>query len=132
MTIHPLALSLLPEAFAVCRFAPGTPLPEWVQTDSFFSFSGTPEETSLVCSMISIPSDVKADRGWRCFKIQGPLPFSLVGVLNSVTVPLAQAHISIFAVSTYDTDYILIKESVLPQALSILTDAGHTILPEIS
>lgn len=127
MTIHPLTLSLLPETFAICRFHPGTPLPKWVQTNSFFSLTNTPEEVSLVCLMEAIPSDVNADRDWRCFKLQGPFPFSLVGILNSVTVPLAQANLGIFAISTYDTDYILVKKDALSQAVSILTEAGHTI-----
>jgi hypothetical protein len=127
MTIHPLTLFLLPETFAICRLDPGTPLPNWVQTNSFFSLTNTSEEISLVCLLESLPSDVNADRDWRCFKLQGPIPFSLAGILNSVTVPLAQANLGIFAISTYDTDYVLVKKEVLPQALSALTDAGHTI-----
>src|ERR1051326_5001599 len=127
MTIHPLTLFLLPETFAICRLDPGTPLPNWVQTKSFFSLTNTPEEISLVCLMEILPSEVDADRDWRCFKLQGPFPFSLVGILNSVTGPLAQANLGIFAISTYETDYVLVKKEVLPQALSALTDAGHTI-----
>ena len=127
MTIHPQTLFLLPETFAICRFRPGTPLPTWVQTDSFFSLTNTPEEVSLVCLMEGIPSDVNADRDWRCFKLQGPFPFSLVGILNSITVPLAQANLGIFAISTFDTDYILVKKDAVSQAISTLTEAGHTI-----
>jgi hypothetical protein len=127
MTIHPLTLFLLPETFAICHLAPGTPFPDWVQTNSFFSLTNTSEEISLVCLMESLPSDVEADRDWRCFKLPGPIPFSLAGILNSVTLPLAQANLGIFAISTYDTDYVLVKQEVLPQALSALTDAGHTI-----
>jgi hypothetical protein len=127
MTIHPLTLFLLPETFAICHFAPGTPFPDWVQTNSFFSLTNTSEEISLVCLMETIPSEVDADRNWRCFKLQGPIPFSLTGILNSITLPLAQASLGIFAISTYDTDYVLVKQEVLPQALSALTDAGHTI-----
>ncbi|HEY4385080.1 MAG TPA: ACT domain-containing protein [Ktedonobacteraceae bacterium] len=127
MTIHPLTLSLLPETFAICRFQPGTPLPKWIRTDSFFSLTNTSEEVSLVCLMETIPSDVNADGDWRCFKLHGPFPFSLVGILNSVTVPLAQAHIGIFAISTYDTDYVLVKKDAVSQAVSVLTEAGHVI-----
>jgi uncharacterized protein len=127
MTIHPLTLFLLPETFAICRLAPGTPLPDWVQTNAFFSLTNTSEEVSLVCPQESLPSDVNADRDWRCFKLQGPIPFSLTGILNSITAPLAQASLGIFAISTYDTDYVLVKQEVVPQALSALTDAGHTI-----
>lgn len=129
MTIHPLMLFLLPETFAVCQFAPGTPLPDWVQTNSLFSLTNTSEEVSLVCLVESLPPDVDADRDWRCFKLQGPIPFSLTGILNAITMPLAQANLGIFAIFTYDTDYVLVKQEVLPQALSALTDAGHTIHP---
>ena len=100
---------------------------EWVQANSFFSVTNTSEDLSLVCLMESVPSDVEADRDWRCFKLQGPIPFSLTGILNSLTMPLAQANLGIFAISTYDTDYVLVKQEVLPQALSALTEAGHTI-----
>lgn len=127
MTIQPLTLLLLPEDFAICRMNPGTSLPAWVQTSSFFSLSSTVEETSIVCRMESIPPDIAADQDWRCFKLQGPFPFSLVGILNSVTVPLAEAGIGIFAISTYDTDYVLVKKSNLSQALSALKEVGHTI-----
>jgi uncharacterized protein len=87
MTIHPLTLFLLPETFAICRLDPGTPLPNWVQTNSFFSLTNTSEEISLVCLMESLPSDVNDDHDWRCFKLQRPIPFSLTGILNSITAP---------------------------------------------
>jgi hypothetical protein len=128
MTIHPQTLSLLPETFAICRLAKGASLPQWVRTDLFFSITGTPDELSLVCPAEPVPEDVQADRGWKCFKLHGPFPFSLVGILNSVTIPLAQANIGIFAVSTYDTDYVLVKEHDLQQAIAALTQAGHSIL----
>jgi hypothetical protein len=127
MASHPLTLFLLPETFAICQFAPGTPFPDWVPTNSFFSVTNTSDELSLVCLMESLPSDLDADRDWRCFKLQGSIPFSLTGILNSITMPLAQANLGIFAISTYDTDYVLVKKEVLLQALSALTDAGHTI-----
>ena len=93
MTIHPLTLFLLPETFAICQVVPGTPFPDWVHTNSFFSLTNTSEEISLVCLMESLPSDVDTDRDWRCFKLQGPIPFSLTGILNSITLPLAQANL---------------------------------------
>jgi len=127
MTIHPQTLFLFPETFAICRLEKGSALPQWVQTDPFFSITGTPDELSLVCPVEPIPSDIHADRGWRCFKLQGPFPFSLTGILNSVTIPLAQADIGIFAISTYDTDYVLVKEHALERAIAVLTKAGHTI-----
>jgi hypothetical protein len=127
MSIVPLTLSLLPETLAICRLEPGTPLPQWVPTDTFFSITGTDDELSLVCTMKAVPDNVKVDGDWRCFKLHGPFPFSLVGILNSVTIPLAQANVGIFAISTYDTDYVLIKESNLSRAITTLRDAGHTL-----
>ena len=127
MTIQPQTLYLLPETFAICRLGAGSPLPQWLQTDHFFSITGTPDELSLVCSAEFVPVDVQVDCGWRCLKLQGPFEFSLTGILNSVTVPLAEANIGIFAISTYDTDYVLVKEQSLKQSLSVLTEAGHTL-----
>jgi hypothetical protein len=126
-TIHPQTLFLLFETFAVCRLEKGSPVPQWVPTEPFFSVTGTADELSIVCPAEVVPAEIQADRGWRCFKLQGPFPFSLTGILNSITVPLAEGGIGIFAISTYDTDYVLVKEENLQQALSILTDAGHTI-----
>jgi hypothetical protein len=127
MIIHPQTLSLFPETFATCRLEKGSPLPPWVQTEPFCSITNTPDELSIVCPSGPVPADVQADRDWRCFKLHGPFEFSLVGILNSITVPLAQANIGIFAISTYDTDYVLVKEHNLQQAISVLTEAGHTI-----
>ncbi len=127
MTIYPQTLSLLSATFAICRLEKGASLPPWIQTEPFFSLTGTPDELSLVCPVEPIPAEVQADRGWRCFKLHGPFPFSLVGILNSVTIPLAEANIGIFAVSTYDTDYVLVKEEHVQQAIATLSAAGHTI-----
>ncbi len=127
VTIHPQTLFLLPETFAICRLEKGSSVPQWVPTEPFFSITGTADELSIVCPAEPIPAEIQADRGWRCFKLQGPFPFSLTGILNSITVPLAEGGIGIFAISTYDTDYVLVKEEHLQQALSILSKAGHTI-----
>ena len=127
MTIHPQTLYLLPGLFAICRLKTGSALPHWLQADHFFSITSTPEELSLVCIAWPVPSDIQADKDWRCFKLQGPFEFSLTGILNSITIPLADAGIGIFAVSTYDTDYVLVKEHDLQTALSVLTEAGHTL-----
>lgn len=128
ITIHPQTLILLPETFAVCRLDKGSPIPTWIPTDSFFSITGTQDELSIVCAAESVPSEVQADRDWRCFKLQGPFQFSLTGILNSITVPLAQSKTGIFAISTYDTDYVLIKEHHLGHAMNVLSEAKHIIL----
>jgi uncharacterized protein len=89
----------------------------------------TSEELSLVCpaSRIPLEIEIRADRSWRCFKLHRPIPFSLTGILNSVTVPLAQANIGIFAISTYDTDHVLVQEHNLQSAIHALREAGHTL-----
>jgi hypothetical protein len=127
MIIHPQTLSLFAESFATCRQRKGTQVPSWVQTEPFCSITHTPDELSIVCPATLVPAEVQADRDWRCFQLHGPFPFSLVGILNSISIPLAQAHIGIFAISTYDTDYVLVKEHDLQQAIAALTEAGHTI-----
>lgn len=87
----------------------------------------TPEELSVVCSEEHVPEGVEAERGWRAFGLEGPLDFSIVGVLASVASPLAAAGISIFAVSTYDTDYVLVKGALLETATAALRKAGHEV-----
>ena len=89
----------------------------------------TADELSIVCGDASVPPDLdaRAQRGWRALKVQGPLDFSLTGVLDALTAPLAQARISIFALSTYDTDYVLVHGDDLAQACETLTAAGHTV-----
>ena len=95
MHIQPLTLSLLPETFAVCRLETEDSVPQWALSGPFLSMTHTSEELSLVCPASRIPreTEIRADRSWRCFKLHGPIPFSLTGILNSVTVPLAQANI---------------------------------------
>jgi hypothetical protein len=75
----------------------------------------------------SVPADVRAERGWRAFKVEGPLDFSLTGILSRIAAPLTDAGVSIFAISTFDTDYVLVRESALEKAKRALTDSGHTV-----
>jgi len=110
MEIPKLTLSLLPGQYAVCRLLPDAPTPDWARGE-FVSVTQTAEELSVVCEEQRVPDGVQCERGWRCFKVQGPLDFSLVGVLASLLAPLAEAGIPVFAVSTYDTDYILVREA---------------------
>lgn len=121
-----LTLSLLLETLAVCRLAPDTPLPDWAAGE-FVSITRTPDELSIVCAERVVPSSVRCERGWRCLKVAGPLDLSLTGVLASLAVPLAEARIALFAVSTYDTDYLLVKEVEVERALDALKRAGHRL-----
>ena len=122
-----LKLKLLPGVFAVCRLSAKAAIPEWALAGPLTSITRTEEELSVLCPESRVPEGVLSEKGWRCLKIQGPLPVELTGVLASLVNPLAQAGISLFAFSTYDTDYVLVKETTLARALQVLTGAGHTI-----
>lgn len=122
-----LTLILLPERFAVCRLAPDAPIPPLPLRASLVAMTLTAEELSLVLPETATPEGVKVEGGWRALRVAGVLDFSLTGVLASLAAPLAQAGVSIFAISTYDTDYLLIPESSLAVALDALRAAGHTI-----
>jgi hypothetical protein len=116
-----LTLSVLPGRLAICRLAPDEALPEWALAgQGFVSLSRTPEELSVVCPEALVPEGVRSERGWRTFRVEGPLDFTLTGILTYLLQPLAQQQISIFAVSTFDTDYILVKEEKLPEAIQAL------------
>jgi uncharacterized protein len=123
-----LKLTLLPETLAVCQLPRDAELPAWALASDFYSITRTTDELSLVCHQAVVPDDVQSERGWRCLKVQGPLAFSLIGVMASLTAPLAAASISVFVISTFDTDYLLIKQQDLEPALAALTAAGHSIL----
>ena len=121
-------LTLLTDRFAVCWLPAGAALPEWATTGTLFSVSWTEEETSVVCEQTAVPAGVQSELGWRAFKVAGPLDFSLTCILLSIAKPLADAGVGIFAISTYDTDYVLVRESSLDSAVAALTDFGHTLI----
>jgi uncharacterized protein len=124
-----LTLAILPQTFAVCRLSKGSPVPEWVWRGEFFSLTRTASELSIVCQQTHVPQGVQCETDWRCLQVEGTLDFSLTGILASLTAPLAEAEISIFAVSTFDTDYLLVKEKQLQDAIKALSAAGHRIRP---
>lgn len=123
-----LDLRVLPEALAVCRLPAGAPVPAWALAGGWFAVTRTADELSVVCAEALAPADVQAERGWRLLQVQGPLDFGLTGVLAALAVPLGQAGVSLFAVSTYDTDYVLVKADRLAAALTALTAAGHRLI----
>ena len=122
-----LNLSLLPDLYAVVSLQSNSlhSCAELLSSNSFFSLTKTEEELSLVCLETQIPADAKAERGWRIFKVEGPLDFAQTGVLSSLALPLAEASVSIFTISTFDTDYILVKESQLCEAKEKLALVCH-------
>lgn len=118
-------LALHPERFAVCRFAPDDPLPAWVFHGgaTTWSLTRTPRELSLVCPEDDLPPSVEdAERPWRAFELEGPIPFDETGVLAGLTTPLAAAGIPVFAISTYDTDLLLVREAHLERAAALLAE----------
>lgn len=118
-------LSLHPERFAVCRFAPDDPLPAWVfhAGATTWSLTRTPRELSLVCPEDDLPPSVgRAERAWRGFEVEGPIPFDETGVLAGLTAPLAAAGIPVFAISTFDTDLLLVRERDLERAAALLAE----------
>lgn len=122
-----LTLSVLPDSFAVCRLAADAPIPAWAIAGDFFSITRTTDELSLVCRESQAPESAQSERGWRCLKVHGPLVFSLTGVMASLAAPLADAAISIFVFSTYDTDYLMVREQNLERAIHVLSKVGYTI-----
>lgn len=122
-----MKLKLFLEEYAVCRLNSNSKMPTWIDTKNFYSITKTDDELSVVCSNNNIPSDVKSEKEWRILKILGPLDFSLIGILSKISGLLADNKISIFAISTYDTDYILIKENDIKNACKILNCNGYEI-----
>lgn len=122
-----LTLAILSERLAVARLSPDAELPAWALRGSLVSTIRTATELSVVAPDAAVPTDVKAERGWRALYVAGTLDFDLTGILAALAVPLAEAGVSIFALSTYDTDYVLVRETQLGAALRALRDAGHTV-----
>jgi hypothetical protein len=122
-----LALSLLPGRYAVAQLPADSALPAWWPSTGMRHAGWTDDELSLVCEEAHVPGNVRCQRGWRMFELQGPFDFALTGILKAVLDPLAAAGIGIFALSTYDTDYVLVQAPRLDEALSALRDAGHRI-----
>ena len=120
-------LSVLGERLAVCRLDPPAEIPAWATGAPFFSVTRTSDELSIVCPEEHVPPGITCERGWRALRFDGPFEFGLVGVLASVAVPLAQSEVSILAIATYDTDYVLVEEPQLPLATQVLCERGHEV-----
>ena len=120
-------LTLIPGRYAVCRLPALSELPDWARPEYLLSITWRATETSLVCPERFVPPDVKAERGWRVLEVAGILDFSMVGVLAALLEPLAQASVSVFSLSTFDTDLILVQEQKLDRAIGALEKAGHRV-----
>jgi len=124
---HHLKFRWLHGAYAVVRLTHDSPIPGWAAQGEFTSITRTRDELSIVCPTGNLPPDVQSTHRWICLKLEGPFPFSLTGVLLSFIEPLSTNGIPIFAISTYDTDYVLIQEEYAGAAISFLQQAGHEL-----
>ena len=126
--MSPMLLTVIDARVAVCRVEAGSVVPAWVdRAGDFVSITRTSQELSIVCAMDAVPPGVPMEGPWRAFRVQGPLVMTLIGVVAALANPLADAGISIFAISTYDTDYVLVHEPDLDAAINVLIAAGHTV-----
>lgn len=120
-------LSILADDFTIYRCQPNAPLPSVVFKSPYYWVGKTDQELSIVCdSAIDIAGGIK-NAGWSCIKVIGPLDFSITGILAAISAVLAEAQISIFALSTYDTDYLLVKSHDLQEAINALVSAGYVV-----
>ena len=120
-----MELKILPCPLSVVRLAPETPLPHWVFDSAFFSLTRTDDELSIFCETRVVPEGIQAAHGWRCFRVAGQIDLELAGILSSLALPLATRQISVFSISTHDTDYMVLQEKSLEDAVDVLTRAGH-------
>lgn len=120
-------LDVLPGEFAVCRLAADAPVPAWATGGPFVSVTRTADELSVVCPAAGVPTGARHEPGWRCLRLAGPIPFTEVGVLAALLAPLATAGVGVFAVSTFDTDYILVKAADLGRATDALRGADYAV-----
>ena len=127
MAFHQLTLVVVEDTFAICRLGSDASIPGWATVGQFVSITRTAEELSVVCRQDVVPEGIACERGWRCLRVAGTMPFSVVGVLASLTAPLAEAGICVFAVSTFDTDYLLVKADDFESAVDALRRQGHAL-----
>jgi hypothetical protein len=117
--------------YSVCRFDADAPLPaELFAAPGLVSATRTEGELSIICRTDHVPEGAKADDGWRRLTVRGPLEFTLTGIMAALSGELAAAGVPLFALSTFDTDHLLIKEADLDRAVQALTEAGHEVLPQ--
>ena len=126
----PLTLSVLPEEVSICRLTADQTIPDWAHNRVFSSITRTGDELSVVCSADDVPAHLEAERGWRVLKMEGPFDLSLIGILAGVAEVLKASGVSLFVVSTFDTDYVLVKKNRLHTAVTALRDVGYHINPD--
>lgn len=123
--VRRLSLEVLPQLLSICRFPPDSPIPDGVCESDFYSVTRTPNELSVITATDCAPPDCEKEGGWRAIRVGVVLDFILTGVITSIASPLAEAGISILPISTYETDYYVLRETDLRRAIEILRKSGH-------
>ena len=126
-----MTLDVLPDVYAICRLSASAAAPSWTGGGAFASITRSSNELSIVCASDAVPAEVQAQRGYRGLAVRGPLDFSLVGIMATLAGVLAAASVSIFVVSTYDTDYLFVRETDFDRATAALRSAGHTVAGDL-
>jgi len=126
---NPMRFTTLRGPYAICKLDAAAAIPDWGATGAFSSITRASGELSIICEEANVPPDTKAERGFSCLRLEGPFDFQAIGILESLLAPLAQHGVPVFAISTYDTDWILIQNKHWEKALSVLRDAGHEMIP---
>ena len=122
-----LNVVVIPGIYAICHLPADESLPTWATAAGFFSVTRTPDELSIVCETRIAPAGIRKEGGWRGMAVRGPLDFDLTGIIAALAVPLAAARISIFVVSTYETDFLLVRDQDFDRAVLTLRNAGHNV-----
>jgi hypothetical protein len=122
-------LRTLPDLYAIFRLDPDAAVPDWVYDSPFWSVTRSDSELSIVCAEEDLPDETRAERGWSALELVGPLDFSLTGVVASLVSPLAEDKVPIFILSTFETDYLLVRETDFARAVDSLRTAGHSVDP---
>lgn len=122
-----MQLRVLPDRLSVCRLAAGSAWPQPPANGTFFSATRTQEEISVVCASDAAPTEARVEPDWRALEVAGPLDFGLIGILAELTRPLAEVDVSVFVLSTFDTDYLMVHAGALDRAVDALRSAGHHV-----
>jgi|SRR5271170_586572 len=130
MRRHQLKFRQIPGSYAIVHQAPAAPIPAWATKGDFTSITRTTDELSIVCTAKNIPKEIDPDPFWICLKLEGPFAFSQTGILLSFIEPLSNSGVPIFAISTYDTDYVLVQEKFADEALVALEKTGHELVAD--
>ena len=122
-----LSFTVSPDRYAICKLPATSPVPTGFLHKPFFAVTRTSDELSIVLSEKAVSPEWESEMGWRMLKVNGPLDFNIVGVVASISAPLAEAGIPIFVISTFDTDYLLVKDENLEKSVRLLEEKGHNV-----